>query len=161
MTYYHHDQLGSTTLLTSATGAKVATYTYDSYGLIAKTTGTSTNPLLFAGQYRNTESGLYYLQVRYYDPSTGQFISVDPALSVTGQPYSYAGGNPVNAVDPTGDLAFTDWLKTQTKIGQSTLTISLDWAPATVPTSRKQVHILAFWEITRNECQIRRKLLRL
>ena len=39
---------------------------------------------------------------RYYDPVTAQFISVDPALSVTGQPYSYAGGDPVNGVDPLG-----------------------------------------------------------
>ncbi len=104
VTYYHHDQLGSTTLLTSATGAKVSTYTYDSYGLIAKMTGTSTNPLLFASQYRDAESGLYYLQARYYDPSTGQFMSVDPALSVTGQPYSYADGDPVNLADPTGRM---------------------------------------------------------
>ena len=39
---------------------------------------------------------------RYYDPGTGQFLSVDPLVDVTGQPYSYTGGNPVNAKDPTG-----------------------------------------------------------
>ncbi|HUC03961.1 MAG TPA: RHS repeat-associated core domain-containing protein [Acidimicrobiales bacterium] len=39
---------------------------------------------------------------RYYDPSTGQFLSVDPAVSITGQPYSYANDDPVNAIDPDG-----------------------------------------------------------
>jgi hypothetical protein len=39
---------------------------------------------------------------RYYDPTTGQFLSVDPLVDRTGQPYAYVGGNPVNALDPTG-----------------------------------------------------------
>ena len=39
---------------------------------------------------------------RYYDPNNGQFISLDPLVATTGQPYSYAGGDPVNATDPTG-----------------------------------------------------------
>ena len=101
--YLHHDQLGDTTMLTSGTGARVATYTYDSYGLIKSKTGTATTPLLFAGQYQDAESGLYYLRARYYDPSTGQFMSVDPALSLAGQPYSYAGDDPVNGVNATGN----------------------------------------------------------
>ena len=39
---------------------------------------------------------------RYYDPVTAQFVSVDPALGVTGQPFSYVGSDPVNHSDPTG-----------------------------------------------------------
>jgi len=39
---------------------------------------------------------------RYYDPATGQFVSVDPAVSVTGQPYSYAEDDPANSIDPSG-----------------------------------------------------------
>jgi hypothetical protein len=39
---------------------------------------------------------------RYYDPATGQFLSVDPALDLTGQPYQYVGDDPVNANDPLG-----------------------------------------------------------
>ncbi len=39
---------------------------------------------------------------RYYDSSTGQFTSVDPMVFVTGQAYSYVGGNPVNETDPLG-----------------------------------------------------------
>ena len=39
---------------------------------------------------------------RYYDPATGQFLSVDPLVDVTGQAFAYTGDNPVNAVDPLG-----------------------------------------------------------
>lgn len=47
---------------------------------------------------------------RYYDPTTGQFISVDPMVIATGQAYSYTGGNPVNLADPSGMLTFPSWL---------------------------------------------------
>ena len=39
---------------------------------------------------------------RYYDPSTGQFLSVDPLVKQTGQPYQYAGSDPANSRDPSG-----------------------------------------------------------
>jgi hypothetical protein len=39
---------------------------------------------------------------RYYDPGTGQFISVDAAVDQTEQPYSYAAGDPIDNVDPSG-----------------------------------------------------------
>ena len=40
----------------------------------------------------------------YYDPNADQFISIDPAVSVTGQPYTFTGDNPLNATDPLGRL---------------------------------------------------------
>src|ERR1700676_190892 len=39
---------------------------------------------------------------RYYDPGTGQFLSVDPLANITGTPYAYTGGDPVNGSDPAG-----------------------------------------------------------
>ena len=39
---------------------------------------------------------------RYYDPGTGQFLSVDPDVAETGQPYAYTGDDPVNGTDPLG-----------------------------------------------------------
>jgi RHS repeat-associated protein len=100
--WMHHDQLGSTRLLTDANGTSQASYTFDAYGNLTASTGTATNPLRFAGQYSDNESGLYYLQARYYDPGTGQFTSGDPLESATRQPYSYAGSNPLNMADPSG-----------------------------------------------------------
>jgi uncharacterized protein RhaS with RHS repeats len=41
---------------------------------------------------------------RYYDPATGQFLSIDPELGQAQQPYAYVGGDPVNETDPTGDM---------------------------------------------------------
>ena len=46
---------------------------------------------------------------RYYDPPTGQFLSVDPLVRQTQQPYLYAADNPVKFSDPTG-------LRTRTRI---------------------------------------------
>jgi RHS repeat-associated protein len=100
--YYHQDQLGSTRALTDGTGATAATYTYDAYGNLVSQTGSAANPFLFAGQYRDSESGLYHLRARYYDSSTGQFISRDPKLSSTRTPYGYVADNPLNATDPSG-----------------------------------------------------------
>ncbi len=60
------------------------------------------NHFLYDGQYQDNISGLYYLRARWYDPATGQFTSVDALVAITGQPYSYAGNNPVNGGDPKG-----------------------------------------------------------
>jgi RHS repeat-associated protein len=98
--YYHHDQLGSTRLLTDPAGSVVGTESYDPYGTPI-TTGTTT-PLGYTGQYTDSESGLIYLRARYYDPTTGQWMSRDPVVDVTLEPYGYVGGDPMNLVDPSG-----------------------------------------------------------
>jgi uncharacterized protein RhaS with RHS repeats len=47
---------------------------------------------------------------RYYDPQTGQFISVDPLVDQTEQAYEYVGGDPVDLIDPTGlEFCIGDW----------------------------------------------------
>ncbi|HEY2176527.1 MAG TPA: RHS repeat-associated core domain-containing protein, partial [Mycobacteriales bacterium] len=100
--YYLHDELGSTRALTNASGTLAGTYTYTPYGTLSASTGTAANPLGFAGSYTDTESGLLYLQHRYYDPATGQFSSVDPAVDQTQAAYAYVDGDPVDYVDPYG-----------------------------------------------------------
>jgi RHS repeat-associated protein len=100
--YYAHDGLGSTRVLSTSTGAVADTDAYGPYGAVTASTGTVQDKLLYAGQYLDGESGLYYMQARYYDPGTGQFTNVDPDLSSTGQPYEYAGDDPINQIDPTG-----------------------------------------------------------
>jgi RHS repeat-associated protein len=100
--YYAHDNLGSTRALTTSTGTVANTYSYNPYGVLANQSGTIANDLLYVGQYLDPESGLYYFHARYYNPATGQFLSVDPLVAQTGQPYTYAGADPVNLSDPTG-----------------------------------------------------------
>jgi len=102
VTYLHTEQQGSVRLLTSSGGKVVGTYTYDPYGKVTRITGTAATPLQYDGQYVDVESGLQYLVARYYDPSTGQFTSVDPVVAVTQTAYGYAYDNPVNLTDPSG-----------------------------------------------------------
>ncbi len=101
--WYHHDQLGSTRAITNATGVTQATYQYDPYGTTVASTGSVTNPFLYAGQYKDTESQLYYLRARYYDPATAQFLSRDPMVAETRSPYGYVSGSPLNGGDPSGN----------------------------------------------------------
>jgi RHS repeat-associated protein len=100
--YLHHDQQGSTRLLTGSTGKTEASFTYDAYGNQTGHTGTATTPLGYDGQYTSSDTGLVYLRNRVYDPTTAQFLSVDPAVALTREPYPYGGDNPVNRRDPDG-----------------------------------------------------------
>ncbi len=109
-TYWlHHDQMDSTRAITSSSGTIVGTATYDPWGLLASSSGSVTTPLGFQGQYTDTESGLVYLRARYYDPTTAQFLTVDPNLTQAGQPYAYALNNPLNNADPSGRTPCTPY----------------------------------------------------
>jgi len=81
--YYVQDHLGSTRALLNSDGSTAATFTFDPYGKKTGSTGAATTPFGFAGQYTDSESGLQYLRARYYDPSTEQFLTIDPLQSVT------------------------------------------------------------------------------
>ena len=101
-TYLVHDQLGSTRLLTDSSGTVIGTYAYDAYGNEVQRTGPTTTPIGYAGGYTDSSTGLLYLIHRYYDPTTGQFLQVDPLVAQTDQPFSYANDDPVNGSDPSG-----------------------------------------------------------
>ncbi len=69
-------------------------------------TGSAASDLQYDGQYTDAETGYEYLRARYYDPSTGQFLTVDPAIKATGSSYQYASDDPVRFGDPLGLWAF-------------------------------------------------------
>jgi RHS repeat-associated protein len=64
--------------------------------------------LLYDGQYLDAESGLYYMRARYYDPTTTEFLTIDPWVAETMQPYSYANGDPIDQADPCCQRSKTD-----------------------------------------------------
>ena len=103
---YHADRLGSTRLLTDATGTISATYRTDEWGVATSQTGSSTQPFGYTGEPRDA-TGLTYLRARYYDPSLGRFMSRDtwegnPTLPMTLNRCPYTLGNPATATDPSG-----------------------------------------------------------
>jgi len=101
--YLVADALGSVRGVVSSTGGLSATTSYDAWGNPETSGGLSSyTPFGFAGAYTDS-SNLIYLIHRYYDPTTGSFLRVDPYVGATEQPYAYAGNDPVNATDPTGN----------------------------------------------------------
>jgi RHS repeat-associated protein len=76
--YYLNDHLGTPQKIMSDNGTVVWAATYESFGTATITTATITNNLRFPGQYFDSESGLQYNWHRFYDPSTGRYISADP-----------------------------------------------------------------------------------
>ena len=66
------------------------------------------NPFRYRGYYYDTETKLYYLKTRYYDPVVGRFITIDDLSYIDPEHinglnlYAYCGNNPIMAVDPTG-----------------------------------------------------------
>lgn len=103
-TYLLADQQGSTRLLTDSDGDVVGTYTYDPWGMPSTHTGGTTS-LQYDGEQADPESGLIYLRARYYDPSTGQFLTPDPRFTFNRRPYLFASDNPINFADPTGEVS--------------------------------------------------------
>jgi len=107
--YYHTDGLGSTRVLSNDTGQGVGSVAYDAFGAVRSQTDGGGNPFTFAGEQSDDELSLIYLRARYYDPTTGRFISRDPfAGAVTDSRdlnrYVYAQNNPVSFVDPDGQV---------------------------------------------------------
>ncbi len=103
--FYHHDALGSTLALTDANENITDTYRYHAFGKSLTSTGNTVNNLRFVGNlgyYNESALALQYLRARYYQPSTGRFISRDPVRTVA-SPYPYSANDPVNMVDPSGE----------------------------------------------------------
>jgi RHS repeat-associated protein len=116
------DPMGVRNLI-SYTGTEEVGITYqdgseDAYGSNADVTtyvsGAST-PFQYKGGYRDPVDGMIYFINRYYDSATGQFISIDPLVLQTEQPYLFADDDPINSADPSGLADDCDALPTQIK----------------------------------------------
>ena len=122
--YYITNIQGDVIGITDSTGNPVVTYTYDAWGNPMGTTLgeghpnaatlATLNPLRYRGYVYDFETGLYYLQSRYYNPKTSRFVNADSLelLGANGEIasynlYAYCGNNPVSNVDSSGMLFFT------------------------------------------------------
>jgi len=105
---YHFDANANTVAMTDQSQAVVNRYAYMPFGIIGAEEEAVPQPFKFVGQYgvMAEPSGLYYMRARYYDPTTGRFISEDPVGFDGGDVnlYVYAGNNPVMFVDPSGEV---------------------------------------------------------
>ena len=102
--YYHFDALGSTVALTDANEDVTDTDKYFAFGKSLTNSGNTVNNLRFVGNlgyYNEAALSLQYLRARYYQPSTGRFVSVDPIRDGLNW-YAYVSNSPVNMVDPSG-----------------------------------------------------------
>ena len=121
--YYILNQQGDVVGLINGNKKLVVEYYYDAWGRLIKTNGDlattlgANNPLRYRGYVYDTETGLYYLQSRYYNPSWGRFINADDPgyMGVDGTPssynlFAYCGNNPVTRADEEGKFWLTTFL---------------------------------------------------
>jgi RHS repeat-associated protein len=107
------DHLGSVRLVVDvATGAVVQELEYDSWGRVLVDTNPGWQPFGYAGGLYDADTGLVRFGAREYDADTGRWLSKDP-IGLNGglALYGYVGGDPINAIDPTGLSAFKAFLK--------------------------------------------------
>ena len=114
--WFEKNLQGDIVAVYDAAGTKLISYTYDAWGNFTTTYHNNCtashhanlNPFRYRGYYYDSETGLYYLQSRYYDPVTARFINSDKYAS-TGQGilgnnmFAYCHNNPLKYRDATGE----------------------------------------------------------
>jgi RHS repeat-associated protein len=101
--YTHADHLGSPIAATDAAGAIKWRESYNPFGEARLKPAANANNTGYTGHVQDDDSGLTYMQARYYDPVIGRFLSPDPIGYKDGfNVYAYVRNDPVNGFDPTG-----------------------------------------------------------
>lgn len=103
MAYVHTDHLGTPRVLSDAAQTVVWQAGDDAFGDVAPVVENVVFNVRFPGQYYDVESGLHYNWNRYYDPTTGRYVTSDPIGLMGGaNTYGYVLGNPLRYIDPRG-----------------------------------------------------------
>ena len=114
--YYVYNLQGDVTHIVDESKNIVATYRYDPFGKILNLSSLTSigklNPFRYRGYYYDTESNLYYLNSRYYNPEIGRFINADAILGANKDIlgynlYAYCGNNPVCYIDQYGTFSLS------------------------------------------------------
>ena len=112
VTYIHTDGLGSPVARTNASKQVISRTRYEPYGYVAA----GAQPTIgFTGHVNDSDTGLTYMQQRYYDPVAGRFLSIDPVTTDANSGdsfnrYVYANNNPYSYIDPDGRQAMSPTL---------------------------------------------------
>ncbi|MBR6563608.1 MAG: Hint domain-containing protein, partial [Clostridia bacterium] len=119
--YFQKNLQGDVIRILNDYGTVVVEYTYDAWGKVLTTTGTlastvgTYNPFRYRSYYYDTETGYYYLQSRYYDPTVGRFLNADKAdlIGANGNLqgfnlFAYCNSNPITHTDETGECIYGD-----------------------------------------------------
>ncbi len=119
--FFHEDRIGNVIAMSGRNAGNTAPilaegpFTYDAYGRSPQPLGTSatSTPFRYTGRRLDAETGNYYYRARFYTPTLGQFIETDPVgYADSMNLYAYVGGDPVNAVDPSGRDAVPSFIPT-------------------------------------------------
>lgn len=115
--FYIKNAQGDIIAIADTSGNLVAKYTYDSWGKLISIKDSSDadrttdenfigciNPIRYRGYYYDSETGLYYLNARYYDPEVGRFINVDETLAGGYNLFEYCYNNPIKNCDLYGNI---------------------------------------------------------
>ena len=115
--YVEKNLFGDVVRVYDSAGTMVASYSYDAWGYPLETSGSKADlvPFRYRGYYYDEETGLYYLNSRYYDPEIRRFVNADNVeiLAELSQNlgelnlYAYCNNNPVMHSDPSGEFAIT------------------------------------------------------
>ena len=111
--YYIFNVQGDVIGILNQAGQKIVSYTYDPWGKVLSVDGSEAsaigqlNPIRYRGYYYDTETGFYYLQSRYYDPTVRRFLNADNILGanqniLSYNLFAYCSNNPINYCDPSG-----------------------------------------------------------
>ena len=105
--FYLYNGHGDVVQMVDSTGEIINQYDYDIWGNPTLTIETAANAIRYAGEFMDTETGMYYLRARYYDPYTGRFVSEDSYWGEDKNPlslnlYTYCHNDPIMFTDPDG-----------------------------------------------------------
>lgn len=130
VTYFHTDSVGSPAAATDSYGNTVWTEDYAPYGeRWTVDINSQPNRQWFTGHTEDKETGLIDAGARYYDSTTGRFLSTDPAGISADDPftfnrYAYTNNNPYRYVDPDGRSVITKAVKLALKGGDVAATFA-------------------------------------
>ena len=113
--YYIFNVQGDVIGILNQAGQKIVSYTYDPWGKLLSIGGPQAgtigqlNPIRYRSYYYDTETGFYYLQSRYYDPTVRRFLNADTLILFDKKAdlFSYCKNSPVNSIDPTGQTVLS------------------------------------------------------